>query len=108
MLAERLRANGRKVEVLGAHAPAAARRSSDPTLLLELTDSDLVRFGVMAEVLVRNGVLALILSGGVHETVRVRHAASGTPLGEIRLDTGQTVEQSVRSAHSQLAVQGLA
>ncbi|MFD9721686.1 hypothetical protein [Streptomyces sp. NPDC059076] len=107
-LARWLRTEGRRVEILSAVGDVFARPSALPPSVLYLPHTDLERIGLMAEVLARNGVLVIVLSDEVEETVRTRHSASGTPLVEFRLDAGQTLEQSMRSVRALLAAHVLA
>ncbi|WP_210592680.1 hypothetical protein [Streptomyces sp. GESEQ-35] len=91
-LAERLLAGQRRVEVLD--------RLNDH-------DTDAERIGLMAEVLARNGIVAIVpcADEGV-PTVRARHAASGTRYVEVCVGGREGPEDSAEAALGVLAGQG--
>ncbi|MFI6442223.1 hypothetical protein [Streptomyces sp. NPDC050759] len=91
LLAERLGADGRRVAILRERPP-----------------DDLHRVAVTAEVLARNGMVAIAVAGGSNETAMARHRASSTALVEIPVEPGRSPEQSARAAHTLLAARGLA
>ncbi|HEV2087850.1 MAG TPA: adenylyl-sulfate kinase [Cryptosporangiaceae bacterium] len=89
-VAARLRAAGRRVEVLDGDA---VREHLSAGLGFSRADRNLnvTRIGFVAELLARNGVLVLaaVISpyADARETVRKRHADSGTPYLEVYLAT---------------------
>ncbi|WP_398954022.1 adenylyl-sulfate kinase [Streptomyces sp. GC420] len=89
-LAERLRAAGRRVEVLDGDE---IRRFLSAGLGFSREDrnTNVQRIGLVAEVLARNGVIALVPViapyADSREAVRKRHEASGTPYAEIHVAT---------------------
>ncbi|MGW0762847.1 hypothetical protein ACWD1Y_41355 [Streptomyces sp. NPDC002814] len=87
-LAERLLAERRRVEVLD--------RFHDPAM-------DAERMGLMAEVLARNGVVAIVPCApeGL-AAVRVRHEASGTRYVEMCVAGRDSPEDSAAAVHSLL------
>ncbi|MEV6669011.1 adenylyl-sulfate kinase [Streptomyces sp. NPDC051162] len=129
-LAERLRDRGRRVEVLdgdGTRAVPAADSSSEDR------DTGVQRIGLIAEILARNGIVALIpvtaSRAGGREAVRRRHERSGTahlevqvvrdgaaarglpapPGPDLRISVReQNAEESARALHRLLAERELA
>ncbi|MCW2875063.1 MAG: hypothetical protein JWL99_6383 [Streptomyces oryziradicis] len=84
MLAERLRAEHRRAEVLdGAFA-------------------DSRRVGLTAEVLARNGIVAIVPCGESVDAVRERHEASGTRYVEVPVTERGDAEVSAATAHARL------
>ncbi|MFJ8494492.1 hypothetical protein ACIRBZ_40045 [Streptomyces sp. NPDC094038] len=90
-MAERLTAEGRRVQVLDK--PVA-------------TGEDTVRTGITAEVLARNGLVAIVpcTTDAARDTagVRTRHAASGTRYVEVCVAEAQCPEDSAALAHERL------
>ncbi|MET8471271.1 adenylyl-sulfate kinase [Streptomyces sp. NPDC006422] len=89
-LAGRLRAEGHRVEVLDGDE---VRRFLSAGLGFSRADRDtnVQRIGLVAEILARNGVLAVVPViapyADSREAVRKRHAASGTPYVEVHVAT---------------------
>ncbi|GAA0218767.1 adenylyl-sulfate kinase [Cryptosporangium japonicum] len=89
-VAERLRAQGRRVEVLDGDA---VREHLSAGLGFSRADRDtnVARIGFVAELLARNGVLVLaaVISpyAAARDAVRARHVASGTPFLEVHVAT---------------------
>ncbi|MFI1186059.1 adenylyl-sulfate kinase [Streptomyces californicus] len=89
-LADRLRARGRRVEVLDGDEMRTFL-SAGLGFGRQDRDTHVRRMGFVAELLARNGVLALVpviapYADG-REAVRRRHAASGTPYVEVHVAT---------------------
>ena len=89
-VAERLRAGGRRVEVLDGDA---VREDLSAGLGFSRADRDtnVARIGFVAELLARNGVLVLaaVISpyAAARDAVRARHVAGGTPFLEVHVAT---------------------
>ena len=89
-VAERLRASGRRVEVLDGDA---VREHLSAGLGFSRADRDtnVARIGFVAELLARNGVLVLaaVISpyAAARDAVRARHVASDTPFLEVHVAT---------------------
>jgi adenylylsulfate kinase-like enzyme len=84
MLAGGLRAEHRRAEVLdGLFADAG-------------------RVGVMAEVLARNGIVAIVLCGERADAVRARHESSGTRYVEVPVTGQSSAEELAAAVHSRL------
>ncbi|MFF3502372.1 hypothetical protein [Streptomyces sp. NPDC003247] len=91
-LAERLTAEWRRVEVLDRYDDLGA---------------DTRRTGLLAEVLARNGVVAIVpCAPRSVAAVRDRHAASGTRYVEVRVDERDTPERTAAAMHGLLAGHG--
>ncbi|MEV6171314.1 hypothetical protein AB0L99_24140 [Streptomyces sp. NPDC051954] len=91
-LAERLLAEQRRVEVLD--------RLNDH-------DTDAERIGLMAEVLARNGIVAIVpCAEEPVPSVRARHAASGTRYVEVGVGERERPEDSAEAALGVLAGRG--
>jgi adenylylsulfate kinase len=84
MLAERLRAEHRRAEVLDGHF------------------GDSGRAGLTAEVLARNGIVAIVPCAESVDAVRERHEASGTRYVEVRVAEHGAAEESAAAAHARL------
>ncbi|WP_030666115.1 adenylyl-sulfate kinase [Streptomyces rimosus] len=90
VLAERLRGEGRRVEVLDGDA---VRETFSEGLSFSRTDRDthVRRVGLVAEVLARNGVIVLVPViapyADSRAAVRERHAKSGTAFLEVHVAT---------------------
>ncbi|MFJ3928575.1 adenylyl-sulfate kinase [Streptomyces sp. NPDC090022] len=89
-LADRLRAGGRRVEVLDGDE-IRAFLSAGLGFSREDRDTNVRRIGMVAEVLARNGVLALVPAiapyADSRAAVRGRHEASGTAYLEVHVAT---------------------
>ncbi|MFB8774723.1 hypothetical protein [Streptomyces broussonetiae] len=87
-LAERLLAEERRVEVLDR---------------FDELGTDARRIGLVAEVLARNGVVAVVpCAPETLAAVRARHSASNTRYVEICVTGRRSPEESVRAAHGRL------
>ncbi|MFF2777351.1 adenylyl-sulfate kinase [Streptomyces sp. NPDC058052] len=130
-LAGRLREEGRRVEVLDADA-AGGHLSAGSAPSPEDRSASGRRVGTLAEVLARNGIVALVPATAAcaagREAVRARHRASGTPYVEVhvaapvaerpddepkdpdlRIDSpALTARESAAALHTLLAERGLA
>ncbi|WP_409468631.1 hypothetical protein [Streptomyces sp. HC307] len=89
VLAERLTAEGRRAEVLdGLDAPGSEAR----------------RVGMMAEVLARNGIVAIVPHTAESvAAVRIRHEASGTRYIDLSVTERDSPEDSALAGHGLLA-----
>lgn len=89
-LAERLRAEGRRVEVLDGDE-IRELLSAGLGFSREDRHTNVQRIGLVAEVLARNGITTLVPViapyAGSREAVRERHAGSGTPYLEVHVAT---------------------
>lgn len=87
---ERLRAVGRRVEVLDGDA-VREHLSAGLGFTRADRDTNVARIGFVAELLARNGVLVLaaVISpyAAARDAVRARHVASGTPFLEVHVAT---------------------
>src|ERR1044072_1530580 len=107
-LGERLKAEGRRVEVLDGDE---IRRFLSAGLGFSREDrhTNVQRIGLVAEVLARNGVLALVPViapyADSREAVRRRHGASGTPYIEVHVATPVEVcsERDVKGLYARQA-----
>ncbi|MFI6875961.1 adenylyl-sulfate kinase [Streptomyces sp. NPDC050400] len=107
-LADRLRADGRRVEVLDGDE---LRSSLCADLGFSRADrqANVQRLGLLAEVLARNGVTALVPViapyAADRETVRRRHESSDTPYLEVHVATPVEVcaERDVKGLYAQQA-----
>ncbi|MFC5725039.1 adenylyl-sulfate kinase, partial [Streptomyces gamaensis] len=89
-VAERLRGEGRRVEILDGDENRALL-SAGLGFSRADRDTNVQRVGLMAEVLARNGVLVLVPViapyADAREAVRKRHAGAGTPFVEVWVAT---------------------
>lgn len=91
-LADRLAVEGRRVEVLDR---------------LDGLGADAERAGVMAEVLARNGVVAIVpCTAEGSATVRARHEASGTWYVEVCVAGSGGPQESADAVHTLLVGRG--
>ncbi|MFJ4832614.1 adenylyl-sulfate kinase [Streptomyces sp. NPDC088747] len=108
VLGARLRAEGHRVEVLDGDE---IRRFLSAGLGFSRADrhTNVQRIGLVAEVLARNGVLAVVPViapyADSREAVRKRHEASGTPYVEVHVATPVEVcsERDVKGLYAQQA-----
>ncbi|MFE9769313.1 adenylyl-sulfate kinase [Streptomyces sp. NPDC005808] len=108
LLGSRLRAEGHRVEVLDGDE---VRRFLSAGLGFSREDrnTNVQRIGLVAEVLARNGVLALVPViapyADSREAVRKRHEASGTPYVEVHVAAPVEVcgERDVKGLYAQQA-----
>ncbi|MFI6333504.1 adenylyl-sulfate kinase [Streptomyces sp. NPDC050535] len=108
VLSARLRAEGHRVEVLDGDE---IRRFLSSGLGFSRADrhTNVQRIGLVAEVLARNGVLAVVPViapyADSREAVRKRHEASGTPYVEVHVATPVEVcgERDVKGLYAQQA-----
>ncbi|MFD8722459.1 adenylyl-sulfate kinase [Streptomyces sp. NPDC059629] len=104
-LASRLRGVGRRVVVLDGDR-LRATGVDRPCRRPSASGADVRRLGLVAEVLARNGVLALMPLVAPHPgdraRVRARHRESSTPFLEVHVATpvGVCAERDVRGAHA--------
>ncbi|WP_372345347.1 adenylyl-sulfate kinase [Streptomyces sp. KL116D] len=107
-LAGRLRAEGHRVEVLDGDE---IRRFLSAGLGFSRADrhTNVQRIGLVAEILARNGILAVVPViapyADSREAVRKRHAASGTPYLEVHVATPVEVcsERDVKGLYARQA-----
>ncbi|MEV7026816.1 adenylyl-sulfate kinase [Kitasatospora sp. NPDC093558] len=107
-VAQRLRAEGRRVEVLDGDE---FRRTISAGLGFSREDrhTNVQRIGMVAEVLARNGVLVLVPAiapfADSRQAVRERHATSHTPYLEIHVTTPSSTcaERDVKGLYAQQA-----
>ncbi|MGW3077167.1 MULTISPECIES: adenylyl-sulfate kinase [unclassified Kitasatospora] len=108
LLAERLRGDGHRVEVLDGDA---MRRTLSAGLGFDRADrhENLQRIGLMADVLARNGVIVLVPVVAPYadsrRAVRTRHADSGTGFLEVHVATPVEVcaERDVKGLYAKQA-----
>ncbi|MET7687232.1 adenylyl-sulfate kinase [Streptomyces sp. NPDC005483] len=108
LLADRLKAEGRRVEVLDGDE---IRRFLSAGLGFSRADrtTNVQRIGLVSEVLARNGVLSLVPViapyADSREAVRKRHDASGTPYVEVHVATPVEVcgERDVKGLYARQA-----
>ncbi|SEM56665.1 adenylyl-sulfate kinase [Streptacidiphilus jiangxiensis] len=107
-LAERLRADGRRVEILDGDEVRAAL-SADLGFSREDRRAHIARVGMIAEVLARNGVLVLVPViapyADARAAIRQRHVSSGTAYFEVHVATPVDVcsERDVKGLYAKQA-----